>query len=87
MVRLGDTMKYNSTTKTMEFILKNELQQQKLIAKHNSKLRRNYKPALNKYRKVCNKANYQYYKLLAYIGTGTAILQTIIIIQLLQGRI
>tara|TARA_R100001463_G_scaffold71018_2_gene124784 strand:+ start:2098 stop:2334 length:237 start_codon:yes stop_codon:yes gene_type:complete len=66
---------YNSTTNELELILKNEARQKKLLQLHTKKLMKNYKPknTYNKYRKN-NKADYQYWKLLAVISIITNIL-------------
>lgn len=58
-------MQYNTTTKNMELILKNEFRQKKLIERHNKKLSKlQKKRPLNKYRRI-NKADKQQWKYIA----------------------
>ena len=68
-------MQYNNITKDMENILKNELKQKQLIEKYKFNKAMTYK------------GYYKHYKLIAYIGLFTIILQLIIIIQLLTNGV
>ena len=62
-------MKYNNITNDMKIILANEREQKRLIHYNKEKTYRGY---------------IDYYKLLAYLGIITAILELIIIIELIR---
>tara|TARA_B100000900_G_scaffold259336_1_gene221068 strand:- start:4756 stop:4962 length:207 start_codon:yes stop_codon:yes gene_type:complete len=68
-------MQYNNITKDMENILNNELKQKQLIEKYKFNKAMTYK------------GYYKHYKLIAYVGLFTIILQLIIIIQLLTNGV
>jgi hypothetical protein len=75
-------MTYDSKTKQMEIILRNELQQTKMMRKHQMKIL--------KLRKQYQKARYNnnqidYWKVLAYIGIGTQPLWLMMFIILLNN--
>ncbi len=64
-------MKYNNITNDMKIILANEREQKRLIQYNKEKTYRGF---------------IDYYKLLAYLGIITAILELIIIIELIRWK-
>jgi len=64
-------MKYNNITNDMKIILANEREQKRLIEYNKKKTYRGY---------------IDYYKLLAYLGISTAIIELIIIIELIRWK-